>query len=145
MAFETPDFDGNYVAACKGVYPPLPWTVQTYDGTAKRVSVSTMPPGLTVGLTYNGSNVAPTNPGTYTVVGTIDDLNYFGGTTNTLLVGLGPVIHTQPVSRTNNLGTTATFNVLADGTPIVLSMAQRRNQLQRPAQSHPYLDQRPEE
>jgi hypothetical protein len=91
--------------------------VQTYDGTAKSVSFNTMPPGLAVGVTYNGSIDAPTNPGTFTVVAAIDDLNYFGGTTNTLLVGTRPVIQTQPVSRTNSLGTIAAFTVLADGTP----------------------------
>ena len=37
-------------------------------------------------LTYNGSTSAPTNAGNYTVVGTINDNNYQGSVTNTLLV-----------------------------------------------------------
>jgi hypothetical protein len=37
-------------------------------------------------ITYNGSLNAPTNVGTYTVVGIIDDPNYEGGATNTLSI-----------------------------------------------------------
>lgn len=59
---------------------------QPYTGNAVNVSASTVPPGLTVNLTYNGSAVAPTNVGTYTVAATISDANYFGGTTNTLVI-----------------------------------------------------------
>ena len=61
--------------------------IQTYDGTAKSVAVTTAPPGLTVDVTYNGSTHAPTNAGSYTVIGTIDDPDYQGSATNTLLVG----------------------------------------------------------
>ena len=57
-----------------------------YDGTGKSVSVTTTPPGLTVNLTYNGSASAPTNAGSYTVIGTINDPNYAGSATNTLVI-----------------------------------------------------------
>jgi hypothetical protein len=60
---------------------------QTYDGTARVVSASTTPSGLNVLLTYNGSANAPTNVGSYTVIGTVSDANYVGGATNTLVVG----------------------------------------------------------
>ena len=59
---------------------------QTYDGTAKNVSVSTATPSLTVNLTYNGSASAPTNASSYMVIGTINDLNYAGSATNILTV-----------------------------------------------------------
>ena len=62
---------------------------QTYDGTAKSVSVTTAPPSLTVNVTYNGSANAPTNVGSYTVIGTLNDPNYQGSATNTLVVGKG--------------------------------------------------------
>src|ERR1035441_2446002 len=58
---------------------------QTYDGTAKNVSAVTVPANLTVNLTYNGG-AAPTNAGSYTVVGTISDANYAGNATNTLVI-----------------------------------------------------------
>ena len=59
---------------------------QTYDGTAKAASYATVPPGLAVNLTYNGSANAPTNAGSYTVAGIINDPNYLGGATNTLVI-----------------------------------------------------------
>jgi len=63
---------------------------QMFNGTARNVTATTMPSGLTVNLTYNGSTSAPTNAGSYTVIGTINDLNYQGSTTNGLVVGLPP-------------------------------------------------------
>ncbi len=61
--------------------------LQVYDGTAKSVSVATEPPGLAVGLTYNGSSSAPSGLGSYTVVGTVLDANYEPtSVTNTLLI-----------------------------------------------------------
>jgi len=59
---------------------------QTYDGTAKSASATTTPTNLTVNLTYNGSANAPTNAGSYTVIGTINDANYQGSATNTLVI-----------------------------------------------------------
>ncbi len=63
---------------------------QTYDHNAKTVSVYTVPAGLSVLVTYNGSTIAPTNVGDYTVVGTINDAVYQGAATNTFtILGLG--------------------------------------------------------
>ncbi len=59
---------------------------QTYDGLAKPVSASTIPSGLAVDLSYDGSAAAPTNVGSYAVVGTINDPDYQGSSTNTLVV-----------------------------------------------------------
>jgi hypothetical protein len=60
--------------------------VQTYDSAAKSVSVITSPTNLTVNLTYNGSANAPTNVGSYAVIGTVVDANYAGSATNTLVI-----------------------------------------------------------
>jgi uncharacterized repeat protein (TIGR03803 family) len=59
---------------------------QTYDGMANIVTATTEPGGLTVNLTYDNSTNAPTNAGSYIVIGTIDDPSYFGSVTNTLVV-----------------------------------------------------------
>ncbi|MGA2440237.1 MAG: fibronectin type III domain-containing protein [Tepidisphaeraceae bacterium] len=62
---------------------------QTYDGTAKSAMVQTIPANLSVSITYsqNGNPVAaPTNAGNYTVVALIDDPNYQGGATGTLMI-----------------------------------------------------------
>ena len=65
--------------------------LQLFDGTAKSVSVTTAPPGLTVFVTYNGSANAPTNTGSYSVIATVVDPNYQGGATNTLVI-TGPAV-----------------------------------------------------
>jgi hypothetical protein len=59
---------------------------QTYDGTARSATATTTPVGLTVDFTYNGSANAPTNAGSYTVIGTINDANYQGSATDTLVI-----------------------------------------------------------
>jgi MBG domain len=41
---------------------------------------------LGVILTYDGSLSAPTNVGSYTVIGTVNDANYVGSATNTLVI-----------------------------------------------------------
>jgi len=51
---------------------------QTFDGEPKEVSVETLPAGLPVTVTYNGSMSAPSAAGDYEVVATVDDTNYHG-------------------------------------------------------------------
>lgn len=58
----------------------------TYDGTPKSVNVTTVPAGLSVGITYNGSSTVPTSGGSYTVVATVTNPNYTGSATNTLVI-----------------------------------------------------------
>jgi hypothetical protein len=62
---------------------------QTCDGTAKSATATTTPSGKTVVFTYNGSATAPTNAGSYAVVATINDSNYQGTASGTLIVGKG--------------------------------------------------------
>jgi fibronectin type 3 domain-containing protein len=62
---------------------------QAYDGTAKTVTAITTPSGLTVTFTYAGSSIAPTNAGTYQVIGTVVDALYVGSATNNLVVTNG--------------------------------------------------------
>ncbi len=68
---------------------------QTYTGSPLPVTVTTSPASLTVGLTYTGASygptsTAPTAPGSYTVVGTINDPDYTGTTTVTLVISKAP-------------------------------------------------------
>jgi hypothetical protein len=60
---------------------------QTYDGTARTITATTMPAGLTVEFTYDGNDWAPTNAGSYAVTGTVNDLRWQGSATGTLAVG----------------------------------------------------------
>ena len=59
---------------------------QTYNGSAEAATATTTPSGLAVTFTYNGSATVPTAAGSYTVIGTINDANYQGSATNTLLI-----------------------------------------------------------
>ncbi|MDO9309840.1 MAG: MBG domain-containing protein, partial [Deltaproteobacteria bacterium] len=59
---------------------------QTYDGSAKAATVVTSPAGLSVNVTYNGSTVAPTVAGTYAVIATINDSNYSGSATGSMVI-----------------------------------------------------------
>jgi hypothetical protein len=63
---------------------------QPYDGTPKVVTVITMPEGLAVEVTYNGSLTAPTEAGDYAVVVTVIDPNYEGTATDTLTITASP-------------------------------------------------------
>jgi hypothetical protein len=67
---------------------------QTYTGTAKPATATTTPTGLAVTFTYNSSANAPTNAGSYTVIGTINDVNYQGSATNTLVINAAMLIYT---------------------------------------------------
>ena len=102
----------------------------TYDGTAKSATATTTPPGLTVTLTYNGSANAPTNAGTYQVIGTVVDLSnsYYGSATNNLVIGqatatvtLGSLSQTYDGTPKSATATTAppglTVTFTYDGSP----------------------------
>jgi hypothetical protein len=62
---------------------------QTYDGTPKPVTLTTTPASLTVTLTYDGLPDAPTNAGTYAVVATVNDSNYQGTASGSLIIEPG--------------------------------------------------------
>ena len=70
---------------------------QTYDGTARAATATTDPAGLTVVLTYNGATTAPTNAGSYPVAAVIDDGNYEGTASGTLVIAKAtPVLTWAP-------------------------------------------------
>jgi uncharacterized protein YfiM (DUF2279 family) len=71
---------------------------QTYDGTAKPATATTTPSGLTVTFSYNGSATIPTGAGSYTVVGTINDANYQGSATGTLVINAATLTYTANVA-----------------------------------------------
>lgn len=60
--------------------------LQTFNGSARPATATTIPSGLAVALTYNGSSAAPTNAGTYNVVATINNANYQGNASGTLQI-----------------------------------------------------------
>jgi hypothetical protein len=64
---------------------------ESFDGAGKPVTVTTVPPGLTVSITYNNSSIVPVNAGTYTVSATVTQAGYTGTATGTLTIGKAPV------------------------------------------------------
>ena len=74
---------------------------QTFDGLAHSATVSTVPSGLTVNLTYNGNTASPTNAGSYQVIGTINDVNHSGAATNSLVITATPL--SVVASNTNRM------------------------------------------
>ena len=68
----------------------LPNLTRNYDGTAQTVTATTLPSGLAVTVTYDGSATAPSAPGSYVVVATVANANYIGSATGTLVIGNAP-------------------------------------------------------
>ncbi len=59
---------------------------QTYNGTPKSATVTTIPSGLTVSLTYDGSATPPTLAASYTVVATVTTPGFTGSSAGTFVV-----------------------------------------------------------
>ncbi len=85
----------------------------TFDGTAHAATATTVPAGLSVNLTYNGSATAPSAAGSYSVVATITDPNYTGSATGTLAI-------TTPLAASSTTLTSSASSVPA-GTSVTLT------------------------
>jgi rhamnogalacturonan endolyase len=105
-----------------------------YDGSPEAATATTLPAGLSVTFTYNGSPLAPTLPGSYAVVATIDDPNYAGSASGTLVIGITALVNHAPSinggidgslqvlsgeSFTFNASTYVSGDALVPGTPTV--------------------------
>jgi hypothetical protein len=82
--------------------------VQTYTGTPRPVTVTSLPAGLAVAVTYNGSVTAPTNPGAYSVVATVTDANYAGAASGTLNISVN--LQASALTRTSSGPATSVNN-----------------------------------
>jgi uncharacterized repeat protein (TIGR01451 family) len=99
---------------------------QTYDGTAKPVTATTNPVGLSgLSITYNGSGSAPTNVGGYSVVASLANDNYSASDASGILA-IGKASQTitfdQPANKTYG---DASFGVSASsssGLPLSFSI-----------------------
>ena len=59
---------------------------QAYTGSPLSATATTIPDNLSLSLTYNGSATAPTAAGSYAVVATLNDTNYTGLASGTLVI-----------------------------------------------------------
>jgi len=69
---------------------------QVYDGSPKPATVTTVPSGLSVTVTYDGLGTAPSAPGSYAVVATVNDANYSGTASGTLVIAALHSVALQP-------------------------------------------------
>lgn len=84
----------NYTGSASGtlVVAKAPATVtlgglaQTYTGTARTATATTAPGTFATTFTYDGAATAPINAGSYAVVATVNDTNYAGSASGTLVV-----------------------------------------------------------
>ncbi len=88
---------GEYVVVRGAGNPPdgtasvtLSKLAQVYDGEEKPITVTTDPPGLSVHVTYNGSSIPPVNAGSYAVTAVVEDAQYQGSASGTLVITPAP-------------------------------------------------------
>jgi hypothetical protein len=119
---------GTLVIAKTGATVTLDNLAPTYDGTAKVATATTTPAGLTVNLTYDGSPAAPTDADSYAIAATINEVNYAGSATGTLVIAkagatvtLDNLAHTYDGTPKAATATTTpaglTVNLTYDGSP----------------------------
>ena len=80
---------GTLVVAKASAAVALDGLAQTYDGTPRFATATTVPGDLAVDFTYDGAVRAPRAAGTYAVVARVADPNWQGVATGALTVGKG--------------------------------------------------------
>jgi hypothetical protein len=110
--------NGSFTIAKANATVAISNTTQSYDGTAKSVTVATTPANLTTSVTYNGSTTAPKAVGSYAVVATVTDPNYTGSASATLTIKdtTSPVLSLPgnlAAEATSASGATITFSATA--------------------------------
>jgi hypothetical protein len=86
----------------------------TYDGTQKSASATTTPNGLTVNFVYTPDTRI--NAGNYAVTATVDDANYEGSATGTLVINKAtPVVTTWPTASDITYGDTLGDSTFSGG------------------------------
>jgi GH25 family lysozyme M1 (1,4-beta-N-acetylmuramidase) len=91
--------------------------VQFFDNSGISVSATTVPPGLPLYVTYNGSSTLPTNVSSYTVVATISDPDYQGMVTNILEIeGRNFGVDVSHFQNSNGIPETNWTQMFAQGT-----------------------------
>ena len=108
----------------------------TYTGSPISAGATTTPAGLTVDFTYDGSATAPTNAGTYAVVGTINDANYQGSSSGNMIIGKASA--TVTITGLTPTYTGAPISAVATTTPAGLSvdLLMMGQQQRRPMPEH---------
>ena len=88
--YQSADATGTLTIAKAPATVSLAGLSQVYDGTARVVAATTTPGGLSVDVTYDGAANPPANAGSYAVSAVVNDQNYAGSVTDTLVVRKAP-------------------------------------------------------
>ncbi|MGD9780799.1 MAG: MBG domain-containing protein [Kiritimatiellia bacterium] len=102
---------GTLVVAKAAATVVLEDLAQTYDGLPKSAGATTVPAGLAVDFTYDGSAALPVGAGTYAVAATVVDANYAGLATGALVV-----------AKANASPTLENLEQVYDGTPRIVTV-----------------------
>ncbi|MBI2517678.1 MAG: putative Ig domain-containing protein [Opitutae bacterium] len=78
-------------AGQSGVTVALGGLAPVYAGTPRLATVTTTPAGQTATITYDGGATAPTNAGTYAVFASVNNANYVGVGTGTMVIAKAPL------------------------------------------------------
>ena len=84
--FAAPNVDQSFVVSKATASVALSNLSQMFDGQPKSAAVTTAPGGLATVMTYNGSPTLPVATGTYAVIATVNDSNYQGAASGTLVI-----------------------------------------------------------
>ncbi|NDB95976.1 MAG: hypothetical protein EBZ78_07430, partial [Verrucomicrobia bacterium] len=121
-----PFIDGTLTIAKQSATVSLNNLTQTYTGNPMAAGAVTVPAGLTVDFTYDGSATPPTAAGSYAVVATIDDSNYSGTASGTLVISkasqtitLSPLASRTPIKGLSSVPVLASSS---SGLPVTLSL-----------------------
>ncbi|HEY4354456.1 MAG TPA: MBG domain-containing protein [Acidobacteriaceae bacterium] len=109
-ATQTISLSGTGTSAVTAASVMLGNLSQTYTGSPLPITVTTVPAGLAVSVTYNGSATVPTAAGSYAVVATITDPSYSGSASGTLVIAqaVPTVTWAAPASITYGTALSAT-------------------------------------
>jgi hypothetical protein len=102
-------------------------TAAVYDGSAKVVSVSTEPAGLTTSVTYNGAADAPVNAGNYVVQVDVSDPNYSGTFVSSLAIAPGSATVTLGDLSQNFDGTGKVASATTDPAGVAVALTYNGN------------------
>ena len=96
---------------------------QVYDGTARYVSATTFPSGLSLSMTYGGTTNEPVNAGYYPVVAAVTAPGYEGGATGQLYVARANPAVSFPLTETAVATSTVLLSATANsGMPAYFSV-----------------------
>ncbi|WP_442889508.1 MBG domain-containing protein [Congregicoccus parvus] len=96
----------------------------TFDGGPKAATVTTVPAGLDVIVTYDGASAAPIDAGTYTVTAVVDDPAYEGVASGTLEVARArqTIAFARPSDRVFGAGGVALQATSDAGLPVAFEL-----------------------